>query len=128
MANHAHFVALAKRLIAKNGRKIRIQLLAESGGDPQKPWKGSTADDIANEHGAMAVFVPAIGRELGTLVTDANMLKRSTHVAIVEAVKEDLEEKITRIKDADNTIFRADWVQCLKPGNVTVIYVIGMSR
>ena len=128
MADHAKYAALAKRLITKHGRKIRLQLLAQSGQDPSKPWKGTSADDLANEFEAMAVFVPAIGRELGTLVTDTNMLKRSTHVALVEAVQEDLEEKIARIKDADNTIFRADWVQCLKPADKSIIYVLGLSR
>ena len=128
MADHAKYVTLAKRLIQANGRQIRLQLLAQNGTDPSKPWRGNSSDDIANEYDAVAVFIPAIGRELGTLVTDTEMLKRSTHVCICEPVAEDLEEKVTRIQDSDNLLFRVIWSQALKPADKTVLYVFGLAR
>ena len=128
MADHAKYVTLAKRLIQANGRQIRLQLLAQNGTDPSKPWRGNTSDDIVNEYATMAVFVPAIGRELGTLVIDTEMLKRSTHVCITEAVAEGLEDKVARIRDTDNLLFRVVWSQALKPADKTVIYVFGLAR
>ena len=128
MADHAKYVTLAKRLIKANGRQIRLQVLGQNGADSQRPWRGSASDDVTNEYTAMAVFVPAIGRELGTLVIDTEMLKRSTHVCICEPAAEDLEEKVARIKDTDNLLFRVVWTQALKPADKTVLYVFGLAR
>ena len=128
MADHTKYVALAKRLIAKHGRKVRLQLLAERGSDPTKPWKGSCLDDIENEYSAMAAFIPAAGRDLGTIVEDKDLLKQVTHVCICEAIAQGLEDKITRVEDSDNTMWRVVWMQTLKPGTLSIIYTLGLAR
>lgn len=128
MANHSEFVLLAKEMIREEGRTIRLQLLGSSATDPSKPWKGSNCDNVEKELVAGAVFVPVVGRDLGTIVKDQDLLKRAKHIAIVEPIEEELEEKVSRIKDIDGTMWRVVWCQCLKPSTQTILYVMGLDK
>lgn len=128
MANHTEFVLLAKEMIREEGRTIRLQLLGSSATDPSKPWKGSNYDNVEKELVAGAVFVPVVGRDLGTIVKDQDLLKRAKHIAIVEPIEEELEEKVSRIKDIDGTMWRVVWCQCLKPSTQTILYVMGLDK
>lgn len=128
MANHSEFVLLAKEMIREEGRTIRLQLLGSSATDQSKPWKGSNYDNVEKELVAGAVFVPVVGRDLGTIVKDQDLLKRAKHIAIVEPIEEELEEKVSRIKDIDGTMWRVVWCQCLKPSTQTILYVMGLDK
>lgn len=128
MANHSEFVLLAKEMIREEGRTIRLQLIGSSADDPTKPWKGKAHDNLEKELVAGAVFVPVVGRDLGTIVKDQDLLKKAKQIAIVEPIEEDLEEKVSRIKDIDGTMWRVVWCQCLKPATQTILYVMGLDK
>ena len=128
MADHTKYVTFAKRLIAKHGRKVRLQLLAERGEDPTKPWKGASVDNVENEYQAMAAFIPAAGRDLGTIVEDKDLLKSVSHVCVCEAIAQGLEDRITRVEDTDGTMWRVVWMQTLKPGTLSIIYTLGLAK
>lgn len=128
MANHTEFVLLAKEMIREEGRTIRLQLIGSSADDPTKPWKGKAHDNLEKELVAGAVFVPVVGRDLGTIVKDQDLLKKAKQIAIVEPIEEDLEEKVSRIKDIDGTMWRVVWCQCLKPATQTILYVMGLDK
>ena len=128
MANHTEFVLLAKEMIREEGRTIRLQLIGSSAIDPSQPWKGQDHDNVEKELVAGAVFVPVVGRDLGTIVKDQDLLKKARMIAIVEPIEEDLEEKVSRIKDIDGTIWRVVWCQCLKPATQTILYVMGLDK
>ncbi len=128
MANHTEFVLLAKEMICEEGRTIRLQLIGSSAIDHSKPWKGQAYDNVEKELVAGAVFVPVVGRDLGTIVKDQDLLKKAKQIAIVEPVEEDLEEKVSRIKDIDGTMWRVVWCQCLKPATQTILYVMGLDK
>jgi len=128
VANHSEFVLLAKEMIREEGRIIRLQLLGSTAEDPSKPWKGSSYDNVERELVAGAVFVPVVGRDLGTIVRDQDLLKKAKHIAIVEPIDEGLEEKVARIKDIDGTMWRVVWCQCLKPATETILYVMGLDK
>lgn len=128
MADHSEFVLLAKEMITEEGRRIKLQLLGSSAEDPSKPWKGSSYDNVELELDVGAVFVPVVGRDLGSIVQDKDLLKKAKHIAIVEPIAEGLEEKVARIKDNDGTIWRVVWCQCLKPANQTILYVMGLDK
>lgn len=128
MANHSEFVLLAKEMIREEGRTIRLQFIGSSAIDQSKPWKGQAYDNVEKELVAGAVFVPVVGRDLGTIVKDQDLLKKAKQIAIVEPVEEDLEEKVSRIKDIDGTMWRVVWCQCLKPATQTILYVMGLDK
>lgn len=128
MANHSEFVLLAKEMINDDGRKIRLQILGNTAKDLTKPWKGSSYDNVELEYEAGAIFVPVVGRDLGTIVQDKDLLKKAQRIVIVEPIAEALEEKVTRIKDIDGTMWRVVWCQCLRPATETILYVMGLAK
>ena len=129
MADYSEEVATAKELISENGKLVTLQILGTESRDPSKPWKGVDYADVAMQYeDVSAVFVPIIGKDLGVIIVDTELLKRSKQVAIVEPVAEGLEDKINRIQDTDGTIWKVIWSQCLRPAGQTIIYYFGIAR
>ena len=76
MAEYDKFVALATSLLTKKGRKVTLQQLGNSAQDPSKPWRGSSFADIAMQYNNVpAAFIPVIGKDLGVIVADKELLK-----------------------------------------------------
>lgn len=129
MAEYDKFVALATSLLTKKGRKITLQQLGNSAQDHSKPWRGSSFADIAMQYNDVpAAFVPVIGKDLGVVVTDKELLKRSQQVVIVAPVTEGIENKVDQIQDSDGSTWKVVWGQCLRPGSQTIFYVFGLAR
>lgn len=129
MAEYDKFIDLAKSLLTKKGRKITLQQLGTTANDPSRPWNGSAYQDIAMQYNDVpAAFVPVIGKDLGVIVTDYDLLKRSKQVAIVAAIVEGIENKVDRIVDTDGSTWKVVWGQCLRPGTQTIFYVFGVAR
>lgn len=129
MAEYDKFVALATSLLTKKGRKVTLQQLGNSAQDPSKPWRGSSFADIAMQYNDVpAAFVPVIGKDLGVVVTDKELLKRSQQVVIVAPVTEGIENKVDQIQDSDGSTWKVVWGQCLRPGSQTIFYVFGLAR
>jgi len=129
VAEYDKFVALATSLLTKKGRKVTLQQLGTTANDPSKPWNGSAYQDIAMQYNDVpAAFVPVIGKDLGVIVTDYDLLKRSKQVAIVAAIAEGIENKVDQIVDIDGSTWKVVWGQCLRPGTQTIFYVFGVAR
>ena len=129
MAEYDKFVALATSLLTKKGRKVTLQQLGNTSSDPSKPWRGSEYTDIAMQYNSVpAAFVPVIGKDLGVIVADKELLKRSQQVAIVAPVTEGIENKVDQIQDSDGSTWKVVWGQCLRPGSQTIFYVFGLAR
>ena len=129
MADHSEFVDLAKELLAEEGALVDLQELGNESRDPKKPWLGMSEENVVMEHRKVpCIYVPVIGKDLGIIVQDKEMLKRSQKVAIVAPFKEQMEDKITRIKDSDGTIWKVVWSQALRPAEQTIIYLFGVAR
>lgn len=126
MADYSKFVALAQRLIAARGRVVTMRQLGAAMSDPSKPWAGTgTPQVITDVNGVKAVFLPVSGSNLTSVVTDEELLKRVTDVALVAPHEQDL-SKMTTIVDGQEK--RIEWVQVLKPGDTVCLYVFGMKR
>jgi len=129
VADYSGSVALAIEMLTENGKLIELQILGAESDDPSKPWKGVAFENVVMAYpDTPAIFVPIIGKDLGIIITDLELLKRSKQVAIVAPVAEGLEDKITRIKDSDGTIWKVIWSQCLRPAEETVLYYFGLAR
>ena len=129
MADYSNFVQTAKRLLTSKGRKVALQQLSADTPDPTKPWNGTTNQNIIMQYSdTVCVFVPFIGKDLGVVVQDKELLKRSTQVVLVPPIAEGLEDTINQIRDSDGTLWKIVWSQCLKPAEQTVLYLFGVAR
>jgi hypothetical protein len=129
VADYSEFVLLAHELLTEEGKLVTLQTLGTNTSDLSKPWKGTTEQDVVMEYRSVpCAFIAPIGKDLGIIVQDKDLLKRSTKVAICAAVAEGLEDKITRIKDIDGTIWKVIWSQTLCPAEQTIIYIFGIAR
>lgn len=129
MADYTEFVELAKELLTEEGKLITLQQLGSESSDPAKPWKGMEQDNVVMEYRSVpCAFIAPIGKDLGIITVDKDLLKRTSKVAICAAVAEDLEDIITRIKDTDGTIWKVIWSQTLRPAEQTIIYIFGIAR
>lgn len=129
MAEYDKFIALATSMLAKKGRKVTLQQLGNAADDNSRPWRGSAYLDIVTQYTDVpAAFVPVIGKDLGVIVSDKELLKRSQQVVIVAPVTEGIENKVDQIQDSDGSTWKVVWGQCLKPGSQTIFYVFGLAR
>lgn len=128
MADHTRFVALSKSMIEKQGRVVTIQTVARGPSDPDKPWEGLGTFRAERSISVSAVFIPAYGRELGSLVRDTSLLKKVEKVALVSPIEENLEEVVSRLVDKDGSIWKICWAEALKPWDQTIIYLFGLER
>lgn len=127
MANYDEFVELANELLTEAGRVVVMQKLAAKGTDSTKPWNTSSINVIDEVTDIPAAFFPASGSDLGLKVITEEMLKRCEQVALVAPIQEGL-ELMTRMIDSDNSVWKLEWVQVLKPAEQTILYVIGVKR
>lgn len=125
MANHQKFLNLATKLIKKHGRSMTFVKIVSGNTDPDKPWKGSGATDVtlATTIGAM---VPFRGNDFGSLWQDFDLSKISDEVVLVAGVPGvDLLEAHKLLDGPERKI---EWVQHLKPGDLTIMYAFGVNR
>ena len=125
MANHTEFVELAIELINEEGRAIVLQKLVGST-DPTKPWNGSGTPTVAQSANSKAVFLPASGSDLGSVVTSPELLAQVTQVALVPPQTMDLQTMNTVVDGG--VVWKINWVQVLKPADQICLYVFGLKR
>jgi hypothetical protein len=125
--DYARAVALAQRLINKNGRTITVEQLSSTPADPSKPWKGPGAPTVAASATPKAVFLPvSSASELGLFAKDDELLKRVEQLVLLAADGVNAFDEFHRINDT--VVYRIDWVRALKPGDTVILYAMGIKR
>jgi hypothetical protein len=125
MADHARFVALATRLIEKNGRDVILKEKSGTATDTNKPWKGSTSSPTVLGT-VKAVFVPFRGFEFGSTFTDDELMKSVDEVCLI-AGGNDAFDNTTLIYDETKDL-KVEWIRRLRPADLTVLYAFGVMR
>lgn len=127
MSDHAKFVALAQRLIAKHGRALNIQFLSGIAADPAKPWKGAGTPTVANSHPVIGVFVPiSSAEELGIGVMGDELLKKTSQLLLVAGDNNDY--AAADLVEDSGVGYRITFCEKLTPGDTTILYYFGVSR
>lgn len=122
--NYTRALALAVRLIEKNGREVTFQTLSATPVDADKPWNGPAEPTVSASKKSKAVFLAHTGSiELGKMFVDNELLKRVDEVALVagSVVISDYH----RVLD-ESKLWRIDWIRELKPASTTVLYAVGL--
>jgi hypothetical protein len=133
MADHSKFIALAKKLINKEGREISFLKLAGTSVDPDRPWKGAARPageppPISHIAVAMAVFLPVgsgFSKEykIDELFKGAEqMLLTSPHDSSTVNLAE------YNLVEDDGVRWRIVGVLELRPANQTVLFAMGVAR
>lgn len=125
MADHTKFVALAQKLIAKNGRLVTVCKLPSKGNSAQ-PWKNDVAPAPVWSYNVMAVFLPASGSGLSKILKNKDMLKEVNEVALIAPLDGVALEETSMIVDREQKLLQ--WVQALQPAEQACLYVMGMQR
>jgi hypothetical protein len=128
MADHQEFLDLAREMIEEEGRLVTFQQLDKTPADPDYPWEGPGAPTVADSVQTYAVFVPDAGSGLGKLIEDNELFKSAEQVLLVAppATGETLGDFHIVVDDAVR--WKIDVAKELKPGPLTVLYVMGVSR
>lgn len=119
--------ALAQQLINENGRLVTFSRYDQSPPDPTKPWRGpadpSTVPDATDS--VRAVFVGS--GSLGLSAKNEDLMKRCEQACLVgPSATFDL---ATANEIVDNGVhWRIEFVETLKPAEVTCVYVMGLKR
>lgn len=128
MADYSKFISLAQRLIAKRGRFVVLLKLGASASDPAKPWNGAGEPPVLRELTSIpAVFLSTSDSSISTVVTDVDLLKRATDVALIAPHDEFDLRDMTVLVDRGARM-KVEWVQVLEPGDGVCLYVFGVSR
>lgn len=121
-------VALAQRLINKNGRTVDLLKLDATAADADKPWKGAGTPTTADTYTGKGVFLPVSSlQELGKYLVDEELLKKCDQVAMMAGgAGKDL---TTFHQFVDGSVkWRIEWARELKPADITVLYAFGVCR
>ena len=135
MADYVKLLAVANRLINKNGRDIILKRNSRDKADPAKPWRGP--GDVSSGFTPLAfslrgVFVPPnTVREFGitslgegTLLQD--LITVSQQIVIVAGQAFDFRE--FNILVDRNEDWGIQGMQVLRPGDITLLAFIGVRR
>jgi hypothetical protein len=122
-------LATAQRLVARFGRLVALQGVSAGPADANNPLAGpAPAPDPIS--GIPAAFVEPVGlRSLGLSAQLQALFKNSTQIAIVAPVSgtpDFLDMKF--LIDSDNSIWKINAIETLKPGETIVLYFIGVAR
>jgi len=126
--------AVAEKQITKRGRSISVVKISRTPTDASKPWR---ADDTPREDTdledsilTMGAFVePSSLVHFGFTSEDSELVKRSKQVVLIagKSVNQADIDQYDEIWDGA-TIWKIDRTIRLKPGPVTLLYVVGLSQ
>ena len=131
MRDWTSVITLANRLITRNGRPVQfVKNIQQAATDPDKPWRGSSAKASDEIQTLNAVFVPD-GAGLGFTATDSDLFRTSEQICIVApestSVAYDL-ETYHQVIEANSKEWRFNGVMKLQPGEVSLLYIIGLKN
>jgi len=131
MVNYAKLRATAQRLIEANGRTVTLRKDDETpDGDA---WRGPDDEPTPPDGDVLTpkvVFVPPRGSGLGAIVQiDPSLFQRYEKVAIVAAasVEDAGLEDFSTLVDSDGRTWRISSVERLQPGDVALLFTLGLN-
>ena len=129
---HLEFAALARELIAEDGRTVTFRRLDRTASDPSQPWLGSSdpRGQGSQTVAAPAVFVdPTSISELGFEALSPDLLKTIEQVCLVgpPTANEDL-SLFDEIEDENDLTLRIVEGRKLRPGSVDILFILLVSR
>lgn len=117
------YVALAKRLIAKNGRSVTFKQINRTATDTTKPWRGNTSNFSATTITAMAVFVDP--QDMGYRTDNTDSATRAEKLALVAA---DVEIDDYDIIEDGSINWSIIGMRILQPGETKYLYTVELKR
>lgn len=117
--NNDKYIALATKLIHKNGRATKIRKLLTSTG-----WKDANDFDLAADRDVIGCFIPASGGIGADLVTE-DLIARVSQVVLVAPV--DIDLRLHNVVIDGSYSWKIEWVQVLQPAEKPLLYVIGLK-
>jgi hypothetical protein len=127
--DYSRAVATAQRLIARYGRLVALQGVSAGPADANNPLAGPGASPDPIQ-GISAAFVdPASLRALGISARMSSLFAACTQIALVAPVSGlpgfgDMKF----LTDSDNSEWKINVIDTLKPGETIVLYFIGVVR
>lgn len=128
MVDYARTLASAQRQIRDKGRLVSLQGATAGAADANDPLAGPAAPP-APVTGVAAVFVPPSSLQaLGSRAQVEGLFANCSQIAIAAADgANDFKDMVTLI-DSDNSVWKIQYVEELKPGEVPLLYFIGVAR
>lgn len=131
--DYNELAAIAEELIEDSGREITIIRFDQTPSDSNKPWNGPSNPRTSPDATATLTgcFVPlSDGSSLGLKGLDEDLMKRTDEVCLVApGVADPPFDLLTANEILDGGEYRkVSFVKTLKPGNVVLLYFIGVER
>jgi hypothetical protein len=114
-------------LIADTGRSTTFQTLSGVPVDSTKPWKGAGAPTVLSSLTTIATFVPPAGVDFGKSLISEEMLSRVEQVCLVAPSASYAIGGSHAVLDG-SVRWRVAWAQELKPGDVSMLFALGLCR
>lgn len=135
MVDYNRMAALAERLIQADGRLVTVVKLARTPVDADKPWRGDpTPRDMgrpADEFQAYGVTVDTSSlSRFGFYAVDDELVKRAKKAVIISAKavgNRDL-EYYDEVLDIDQDRWKVRWAMKLKPGEIPLLFALGVGH
>lgn len=131
--DYTYIADRAKDLIAKFGRPITVIQYDDTIDDPTKPWRGAAdlrSTPIA-EVVAFGVFVEPIGaRALGISTQAGELLKRADAILLVSLGSASSGVDLSLFDEVVDGArrWKIEVVEKLQPGDLTLLYFLGVKR
>lgn len=127
MVDYARSLATAQRLIRQSGRLVGLREAATGAANPDNPLAGPDANP-APDTGIPAVFVSTSSLStLGATTRIQQMLANSDKISIIAPISNKDYKDYRYLIDTDGIEWIIDVIEELKPGNVAVLYFVGIS-
>lgn len=125
MPDYNRAVKTAQKLIGAAGRTVTLITGSEVAVDPDA-LLGPTDDDFPGVDVKAAFVEPSSNSALGYAVQNINAFKDSTKICMVAADGVNDFEMFTKLVDDDGT-YQINHVEVLRPGDVAILYFIGIK-
>ena len=121
--DYEELAAVAVEMIDENGRTVTLRNQTDDPADSDTPWRGSDGSDPEDEPVRAVVFPTEM------VDTEDSLVSRGEQVAFV-AANTDLGEleRFDQLIESDGTTWRIEEAQLLKPGDIRLLYIFGLSR
>jgi hypothetical protein len=132
MADHSKFLALSRKLIAREGRSVTFSKLVATSADAARPWKGAARNvgdppPLTGGVTTIAVFLPD-GAGFGKMIEDNELFKSSEQMLLVAPPESGEDLGAYDVVTDGSVRWKINIAKELKPADLTVLFAMGVSR